>query len=570
MLERLQVKNLGIIEAVEVEFGPGFSVLTGETGAGKSLLVESLKLVAGGRASADLIRSGADGLTVEARFLTPRVSGLADVLDEMGIDGTDEIVLRREVRSGGRSRCWANDVSVTVGGLQRISSHLLTIHGQHEHFEMADPGVQRRLVDRFGRLDAEVAAVQEAWSRWRDASETVRRYEAARRRRRDRLDAIAFQSEEIDRLAPWSGEEDELRSLRLQLRHAARLQELTSTAVQALGEQDESVIDLLARTERSIAEMSEYGVPAEEFVRMVGEARVMTEEVLREIRGVGDGLQEDPGRLDDVESRLHALEGLMLKYGGSVDDILAHREALEQEKAELIDVEDRLEAARSEAAAALKVFDAAAGELQEGRLAASGHLAEAVVEVLGGLEMGGTRLDFRWTARDDPDSPLVRDGRPAAFDAEGVEEVELFLAANRGEALRPMAKIASGGELSRIHLAFRTALRRRDPSAGLTLLFDEVDSGLGGAAATALAGLLADLAEHDQILVVTHLAQVAGGAEAQYKVEKRLLDHRTATTVVKLEGEARTHEVARMVAGEDVTDAAKNHAAELLNTVRRR
>ena len=564
MLERLHVRSLGIIEDVTVVFGSGFSALTGETGAGKSLLVESLELVAGGRASAELIRTGDDKLVVEASFSPPSSRALDQEFGDLGISRDDQVIIRREVTSAGRSRCWVNDTPVTVGGLQRVASHLLAIHGQHEQHGLADGEKQRRLIDAFGGLGSEDSAVRDAWERWSEAAGEVHRLEVARGRRRDRLDAIAFQEAEIDHLALSPGEDEELRSRRLRLRHAARLQALTSEVIEALGEKEGAVIEELARAERAVAEMAECGVEIGELQHMVAEARVITEEALGEIREVGGDLRDDPSELEFVESRLHALEKIMLKYGGSPAEVLDYRERLKVERAELEGVEDRLERSRKVAEEALAAFDHAAEILQRKREKSSHAMEVEISRVLDRLNMAGTRLEFSWAVRPEDESPLFRSGMRVAFGPDGVEEVELLLAANQGEDLRPMAKIASGGELSRLHLAFRTVLRRRGPSQGLTLLFDEVDSGLGGATASALAGLLEELAAHDQVLVVTHLAQVAGKAAVQYKVAKTTMDGRTTTSILRLEGQARTEEVARMVAGESVTDAARSHALELL------
>jgi DNA repair protein RecN (Recombination protein N) len=297
---------------------------------------------------------------------------------------------------------------------------------------------------------------------------------------------------------------------------------------------------------------------------MLAEARVLVEEVLREARALSPALEEDPYDLEEVESRLHRLERLMLKHGGSVEEVLARRAALVEERADLLAVEDRLGAAVGAAAEALAAYDGLAVKLHRERISAAAALMVSMTSVLEQLEMAGTRLDFRWQARPDPASPLHRDGIAVAFGEEGVEEGELLLAANRGEELRPMARIASGGELSRIHLAIRSVLRQRGPRGGVTLLFDEVDSGLGGRAAAALAGLLTDLAGRDQILVVTHLPQVAGRAENQVMVDKAVVDGRTVTRAVSLDAEQRVREVARMIAGDELTESALRHARELL------
>ncbi len=566
MLERLSVRGLGIIDAVEIELGPGFTAVTGETGAGKSLLVESLNLLAGSRASVDLVRSGDQRLSVEGRFSLPESPTFLSLLSELGVPAATELVIRREVTAAGRSRCWVNDVAVTAGALQRLAPYLLAVHGQHEQHGLADAEVQRRVVDRFGGLDESLARVEKAWSQWSEEAAEVARLRDARASRRDRLDAITFQLAEIDGLDPRPGENEELAGRRQQLRHAAQIQELSVQVIGGLGDRDGAAIEEIARSERALAEMASCGLETAEATTMLKEARVLVEEVLREVRVMTTGLREDPSELEEVESRLHGLERLMLKYGGSISEVLDFRSGLKAERSELMAVEDRLESAAERAVEALSVFDALATELQQQRSAAAGALVVSMATVLEQLEMAGTQLDFSWAARPEPSSPLYRNGVAVVFGPEGVEEGELFLAANQGEELRSMARVASGGELSRIHLAIRSVLRKQGPRGGLTLLFDEVDSGLGGRAAAALASLLADLATRDQVLVVTHLPQVAGRADEQVLVDKVVIDGRTITRVTPLEPEQRVREVARMIAGDTLTESALRHAQELLAT----
>ncbi|MCD4749655.1 MAG: DNA repair protein RecN [Thermoanaerobaculales bacterium] len=569
MLERLAVRSLGIIEEVEVELSSGFTVLTGETGAGKSLLVESLELLAGARASAELVRTGDGRLRVDGWFAAPSGPEFEGLLEEFGLEQDQELVIRREVTASGRSRCWVNDVAVTAGTLRRLAPSLLAIHGQHDQFGLADSAVQRRLVDQYGDLGAEVDRVAEAWRLWAEAATALKQLQDARAHRRDRLDAISFQLAEIEGLNPEPGEDEQLRNLRRRLRHAVRLQELSAEVLGALGDNEHAVVGELARAERAVAEMEQCGLEIGEASEQLKEARVIVEEVLREISENEKDCVEDPRELEDVEGRLHRLEQLMLKYGHSIDQVLEHRDSLVQERSELGDVEDRLEKAREATEEGLKNYDRCAQKLHRRRVKSAEKLVAEISAVLANLEMAGTRLDFRWAPLNDPTSPLKRGGKPVAFAAEGVEEAELMLAANPGEELRPMAKIASGGELSRLHLALRSALRRRGSQAHLTLLFDEVDSGLGGRAASALGVLLADLATRDQVLVVTHLAQVAGRAGAQLEVKKVVQEGRTVTQILPLVGEARVLEVARMLAGENLSEAAQTHARELLESPRK-
>ncbi len=564
MLERLIVQGLGIIDAVEVELAPGFVALTGETGAGKSLLVTSLELLAGRRASAELVRTGDDRLRVEGWFGIDGGSGVEEVLDEIGAADGSELVIRREVSAVGRGRCWVNDVSVTANTLQKLAPLLLSIHGQHEQHGLADPDVQRRLVDDAGDHDELLAEVGARFAEWREAADHLTALEAARAHRRDRLDTIAFQLAEIAAVDPSEDEHEELTARRQILRNAARLQELATSIIGSLSDDDQSVVDRIARAERDLEEMVAHGLPLNEGSAALAEARINIEELVREVRTLTADVDDSPGVLDGVESRLHSLDQLMLKYGEPLGRVLEHRTALISEKDQLEEVEDRLAAAAAAAAAALGDFDAAAGRLDEARRESGVRLARSVEEVLARLSMDGTRMEFRWQPRIDDHSPLARNDQGVAFDAGGVEECELLIAANPGEEPRSMARIASGGELSRIHLAIRTVLRSARPGGAVTLLFDEVDSGLGGATAAALAGLLADLAATDQVMAVTHLPQVAAAADSHFKIEKVRLGDRAVTRVFPLAGEDREIELARMLAGDEIGASALAHARTLL------
>ena len=564
MLERLSVRGLGIISAVELEFDAGFTVLTGETGAGKSLLVESLKLLGGQRAQSDMVRTGDDRLHVEGVFTAEPESPLGAILDNLGVPRSEALVLRREVTEGGRGRAWINDVAVTAGALQRIAPYLLSIHGQHEQHGLADGEVQRRLVDNFGSHEGLLDETARCFASWREAAAELERLRKQQATRRDRLDTISFQLQEIEGVDPSEGEDDELRRRRLVLRSAAQLADLSSSLLDRLSEGESSVVDGLARAEREIASIAEYGVSLEGGVERLTEARVHVEEVVREVQALGDDANADPGELESAESRLHALEQLMLKYGSTLSDVLAHRDTLVRERAELESVEERLDQAEAAAKQALAEFDSSASALDSARSAAGDEFATAVEGVLARLAMDGTRLEFHWQPRNDASSPLMRSGESVAFDEDGVDECVLLIAANPGEEPRPMARIASGGELSRVHLAIRTVLRRRRSTGGLSLLFDEVDSGLGGATAAALAELLTDLAADDQVLVVTHLPQVAAVAISHFRIEKVLEEGRATTRVAVLESGEREAEVARMLAGGELTESARAHARVLL------
>jgi DNA repair protein RecN (Recombination protein N) len=564
VLERLSVRGLGIIDEVELEFTEGFGVLTGETGAGKSLLVESLKLLSGQRAQSDMVRTGDDRLRVEAWFSRSDHEPLQRLLAELGVVGDEPLVLRRELSSGGRGRCWLNDTTVTAAALQRIAPLLLSIHGQHEQHGLADNAVQRRLVDDYGDLSQMLGRVRSCYADWAEAAAQVDRLRQAQSRRRDRLDTISFQVGEIDSAEPRPGEDRELVERRQLLRHAVRISELSSSVLSRLADREGAAVEAMAQAERDIENMTECGLELDGISDRLVEARVQVEEVVREMRDLVSGVGEDPAELESVESRLHLLDQLMLKYGSPIEAVVEHRNALRGERDELIQIEDRLESAEAAARETLGEYDRASGELDRARAIAARSLVGDIQEVLGRLNMGGTKLTFEWQPRADERSPLARNGRAVAFDADGVEECELLIAANPGEEARPMARIASGGELSRLHLALRTVLLGRLDARSMTLLFDEVDSGLGGATAAALADLLADLAAENQVLVVTHLPQVAARAGSHFQVEKVLERDRAVTRATRLDSSQREIELARMLAGDELTESARAHARSLL------
>jgi DNA repair protein RecN (Recombination protein N) len=348
------------------------------------------------------------------------------------------------------------------------------------------------------------------------------------------------------------------------LRHAARLSEASTSLLNRLENDDRAAVDLLAGAERELEAMAECGLDLGDARERLVEARVHIEEVAREVRNTVTGIADDPSELESVESRLHRLDQLMLKYGSPIAAVLEHRDALVAERKELEAVEDLLESAEQSAAEAIRSYDEVARELDTSRRAAGTSLAAEIQDVLGELNMTGTVLEFSWRAKSDERSPLRRNDQGCAFDEDGVEQCDLLIAANPGEEPRPMARIASGGELSRLHLALRTVLLGRRSTSGLTLLFDEVDSGLGGTTASALAGLLSNLAEEHQVLVVTHLPQVAARAHRHYRVEKVLQRGRAVTQIEQLESDQREREIARMLSGGELTDTARDHARSLL------
>jgi DNA repair protein RecN (Recombination protein N) len=565
MLRELEVRDLGIIEKLRLEFAQGFTVLTGETGAGKSLLVRSLQLLAGERADADAVRGGRDRLLVEGCFAAPVDPAAGALLGELGVSAGDELVVRREVSAAGRSRAWINDVAVTIGALQRLAPYLLAIHGQHEQRGLTDPATHLELVDAaggLGGLRAEVATAFEAW-------QGVRAELAAQRQalafRRDRLDVIAYQIREIEEARPEPGEEERLKEERALLQHAERIGELLETARNALGGDGGTVA--LTRAARAVRELHAIGLAIGDTAEELEQARLLAEEAERALVALGDRVRPEPARLEVVEARLALLERLARKYGGSVATVLDHRRRLEQEREQLQGVEDDIVRLEAEEKGLTAHYLERALELSGRRREAADAFTSRVVEVLERLGMARVRLRLAMRRRTAQAGGIELDGVEIASAEDGIDAGEFELSPNPGEEPRSMARIASGGELSRIHLAMRTVLRdaaaRRD---ALTLLFDEVDAGIGGQVADELGALLADLGRRDQILVVTHLPQVAARASSHFLVHKQPSSGRTITRVEAVDAEARVDELARMLGGGAPSAAARQHARELMRT----
>jgi len=562
VLRELEVRDLGIIERVRLELPAGFVVLTGETGAGKSLLVQSLKLLSGERGDADMLRAGAEKLLVEGCF-APVPESLAGLLAELGVEHQGELVIRREMTAQGRSRAWVNDVPVTLAALQKASPALLHIAGQHEQRDLADPTTHLALVDAFGGLGPLAEEVARAFAAWEQAREALAACRKRLAERRDRLDLIAFQLGEIAAARLRAGEQEALLEERAFLRHGERIGELLASARQALA--GEGGTAQLARAAKAVRELAGLGVAVGEVEEQLEQARVLAEEALRVLDGLADRVRVDPGRLEEVESRLALIERLARKYGGSVEAVLEHFAALEQEKHMLEGAEEQLVELEEQERVAREAYLTQAEALRRGREEAGAAFAAALGKVLERLGMGGTKLALRQTLRTGEEGTLVWQGqklRPAPW---GIADGELLVSPNPGEPLKPLAKIASGGELSRIHLAIRTVLRQS--TAGdhpMTLLFDEVDSGIGGRVAEEVGKLLQELGRREQVLVVTHLPQVASRGDAHFVVSKHTRKGRTVTEVVRVEGEARVAELVRMLGAAEDSAAARRHAQELL------
>ena len=567
MLRDLHVRNLAVLAEASVDFGPGLNVLSGETGAGKSIVVDSLALLAGGRASAELIRTGADTLTVTGTF-APGGESWKRLLADAGVEADgDELVVRREVSREGRNRAFVDDQPVTVRLLAELAPHLLAIHGQRDELGLADPDLQRSWLDRSGGGEAEPlrARTSAAWERYRDLAERLDRVTGDERARRDRLDTLRFQLGELDGAHLKAGEEEELRAERSVLRHAEAILRGLSGASRDLSEDDGAAAERLRRAAESLAEVGEWEPRAAAWARELEELRIRFDDVALAVSRRAGEIEADPARLDAVEERLAALERLFRRYGDGSAALLERRARVAAEIAELDTDEAGRAALERQVAEALAGYRAAAGELSASRYRWGAALAKAIAKELGDLALPKARLAVDLGTRRRAGSAVVVDGEPVEAGALGWDVVTFTFAPNPGEEPRPLAKIASGGELARVYLALQLAVRGAGRASGATMVFDEVDAGIGGREAAALGKKLKRLAMGGgQILAVTHLPQVASFADHHFRTSKRVADGRTFVSLEALAGDRRVEEIARMLAGQQVTDLSRDHARELL------
>jgi len=546
MLRYLRVRNFALIDHLELHLGNAFNLLSGETGAGKSLVVDALGLLAGAKASSEAIRTGESRAVVEAVF---DVGDLAEQLDRLGLDSEGpEVIIKREISNDGRNRVYINNQPSSLAALKELAPSLLDIHGQHEQQTLLDPSSQLTLIDAFAGAEELASKVRLLDGEIQKTESRLAELDADRARKIERLDLLTFQRDEIQKTNPKAGETDDARERLDILLHANRLLEAATRGYEALYDSETSVSTVLAQTQRALRDAAQYDKRLESLASQSELARIQVQDIAHGLRDYAARVEADPQELERLQSRLSELERLHRKYG---PDLLAHLDRVNGEMDSIGLIETEKVTINKELAVLREQYDAMAATLSKKRRSASKKLETQVVRELQSLAMPNVRFEVRWFD--------VYPGR-----ARGIDRAELLLSANPGEELRPLEKIASGGELSRVMLALRTVLVV-DESAK-TLVFDEVDAGIGGKAAETVGKKLQDLSRRYQVLCVTHLAQIAAFADHQYRIEKQVVDGRTVTRVEALVGDERVDELARMMSGSRVTNAARQHIKEMLST----
>jgi DNA repair protein RecN (Recombination protein N) len=562
MLKELSIRNFAIIDQLRVEFGPGLNVFTGETGAGKSIVVDALNLALGERASADLIRTGSDEAVVEAAFElnSHAPSAVRPLLADQGIamEPGEDLIVRRVISSAGKNKVYINGSLANLATLAAVGAHLADIHGQHEHQSLLAVDQQRDMLDSFGDLMQLREAFGSLYDRYHALRKDLAELEAGEREKAQREDLLRYQVNEIGSARLQEGEDEQLAAEQRVMANAEKLAGLAASADEALYSGEGAALAGLKRAITNVRDIAAIDPKLADVLALLESGRAQIEEAAREISSYAERVEFDPARLEAVGDRLDLIQKLKKKYGGTIAEIIAFGERASADLDRIERSGEEMARLRTGIAGLRDQITAKAKDLSKKRAAAAKELEKKVEDELGHLGMRKTTFQVRITQDPGEDT---NDGRKAA--AHGADRVEFLISPNPGEEPRPLARIASGGELSRIMLALKTILVEGDPIP--TLVFDEVDAGIGGAVAEEVGRKLRKLAGRRQVFCITHLAQIASMATSHYGVAKSVKKDRTSTEVRILDRAERVGEVARMLGGKTITDATLKHAEEMID-----
>jgi len=572
MLKELYIKNYALIDEMTVRFSRELTVLSGETGAGKSIIVGALGLVLGEKAKTSLIRAGMDTCTVEGRFSVPGSHPSADMIERMGIEAENggrevDIVIRRVITASGTSKSYINGLQVTVRDLQNVTGLLIDIHGQHEHQSLLQVRNHLSLLDRYGKLHNDLALYAESYGRLQELRKTLRESIIDERERTRRIEILRYSADEIARVNPAEGEEKDLEEEYKVLRHYEELVGAVRDSCEWLQQDESSAYALLARSVERLGRVREFSSEIDGVLAELEEAAVTVNDGARSLMNFVESVEYEPGRIDAIQSRIEQIKNLKKKYGDTIEEVLGYREkciqeleGLETHDQRIRELEEKIEEERRNACRLALALSAQ-------RRVAAQTLMEGVMTELRFLSLDKSRFQVGISYRENPEGEIEIDSKRYELSSTGMDHVEFMITTNPGEPLRQLRNVASGGELSRIMLAIKTVLGQADPI--LTFVFDEIDAGIGGRVAWAVGERLKGISLFKQILCITHQAQIASKGKMNVRVSKESVarensEERTVARVAELNGPDRVEEIARMISGKKISEAALKQAREMI------
>jgi DNA repair protein RecN (Recombination protein N) len=564
MLAQLTITDFAIIESLSVTFSGSSNILSGETGAGKSIIINAVNLIVGGRASPDLIRTGSNRAVVEALFQVPEGSPLAGLLAEMDIPFSGELLIKRTISKEGRSQVRINGSLATLHMLSRLGPNLISVSGQNEHQLLLSPDNHLYVLDDFGELTRDRLTFGMVYHDYYTFKERTEELRDLLKREEEQRELTQFQIQEIEDAKLVTGEDRELEEERRRLVHAESLREIMFKGFHTLYEKDDSILSTLSMLTKEMDRGTSMDPNLEQITKGLESVQAQVEDLALELRNLYSRLKVDPRMLEQVEERLELIRRLKKKYGSTIDEILSYSEDLSRRSYQLAQKQEELKKGEVELEEKWARLLTIAIHLSEKRHEVAKDLENRVEEELNQLGMSGTKFKIEFSSEASTDDAVSLDLPESAVGPGGIDSVEFLIAPNVGEDLRPMARIASGGELSRIMLALKTILARS--SSVETLVFDEIDSGIAGATAAIIGEKLRSLARYHQIVCITHLPQIASLGELHFLVEKRVSGGRTRSYITPLDREDRINEIARLLGGKTISEKTLAHAREMLSS----
>jgi DNA repair protein RecN (Recombination protein N) len=553
MLSFLKIKNIALIDELNLEFSTGLNLLTGETGSGKSIIVDSLSALTGERISSDLIKTGETEARIEGLFSINSNKEFSEICEESGVEIDDEIIVRRELSATGKNRIFVNNQLVTQNFLRKIGTYLVDIHGQGEQATLFNQQTHLEILDEYAEFDNLREKTAMEFNKFSAIENELKSLHADEAQKLQLLDVLQFQVEEIRKVNLQTLEDEQLEEEKRRLNNSEKLSKLTDESYALLYENEEATLTTLEKIVRRVRELSEFETSFQDYLESLDATEALLEDLAFAIRDFRGSLEFSPERLDEIENRLAELSRLKRKYGGTIESVLAHLSESEERLSRIEDasltekeLQKKLEKAKLDY---LKV----ALDLHEKRVKSAKQFEKRVEENLKAVSLEKARFEVRVTADETNDK---------SFTAKGLDHIEFYFSANVGESVKPIAKVASGGETSRLMLILNTTTKLT--TSGKTMVFDEIDAGIGGRVAEAVGLKLKELSKNQQVLCVTHQPQVASLATHHFVVSKETVGNKTKVFIKELDENARIEEIARMLAGEKITESARNHAKEML------